>query len=1137
MQGPEVSLPDYKKAIDDMRLLLQAKGMPQPDNADLAIQFIYGLDRNRYDAYINALENDANMRGTELPQTMESAFLKASVYKTAGVRKDKSGNLQSVFVLCDDVKSNMQKDIAVPVPRQRTLPTATTAPKKSAATSAQQAPRYRATAAAATSATAAAAAAHKRPEKACYLCKEVGHIMSQCPHNPFNVNRALYTVVGELDDQDDYAVIEDEYSSTFITDEVCLTTFSKRKVYIDSQASRSVFCEKDLLKNIRAAKPYTMGGVNSKSPGLHVHEQGDFEDFGPVSYHVDAAANILSLPRLRDAGHLVEYDSELDLFVLDGKSRKYVFHRMRIAGEPLAVPHYACEMSLVATVADNERRFTVREVEKSRAATELLTRLGYASTRDGIALADKGIANCNITATDIRIAHTINGIQLGSLRGKTSKKKSAVSAAVAGRRVVQVEQICDVDLFFINNVVFLMGILSPLGLLLVACLSGRSAAVVGKGLLSFLSLLKSRNFDVVTLRCDGEGAVGKLAPDLQNEGVTVDTTAAGEHVPRAENGIKTIKQRVRAHSTSLPFVMTRLMLIYCVMFCVSRLNLLPSSTCLDHASPTEQFTGVKLDYKRDLRCGFGDYVQATVPDPDNSLKTRTQGCIAMLPTGNSTGSVKMYSLATKAVVKRNQFTVLPMPDLVIDHITEIALSEGITRESLEIDLPPQQSMTAEDRAVDDAAILSKLPSMMRIDGREPVVEDVDDNSESGDDTGATADTEDILPPSPLPSSVDPDPGRRLKRAPAWHADYALIMCSKDDAVRAELRKQLVLRQDWHDSDFAFTISVKAALRERGAEAMPVILAELQQMVDKKVWHGISTKGMSHAERKSIIRSSMFLKDKYFASGAFDRFKARLVAGGDQQDKGLYEDLSSPTAATTSVLTVAAIAAAEGRHVFVTDIGGAFLNASLQPTGVIVRMRLNQLMTTLLVQIDPSYAEFVEQDGTVVVELDKALYGCVEASLLWYRDLKDKLEGYGFVANPYDACVFNMTGASGSQITVVIHVDDLLSTCASADDLEAFAVFLKSMYKETRTNRGLVLDYIGMTFDFSVKGRVSVTMDNCINDILSGCGVTQVRATPGTSDLFDVREAPKVSIEDSKYFHSYVMKLMYLAKRVQSVQSV
>ena len=91
------------------------------------------------------------------------------------------------------------------------------------------------------------------------------------------------------------------------------------------------------------------------------------------------------------------------------------------------------------------------------------------------------------------------------------------------------------------------------------------------------------------------------------------------------------------------------------------------------------------------------------------------------------------------------------------------------------------------------------------------------------------------------------------------------------------------------------------MRERPAEARPVILSELQQMLDKGVWHGVKLSHLTHAERKAIIRSFMFLKDKYFASGVFKKFKARLVAGGDQQGKGLYENLSSPTAATSSVL--------------------------------------------------------------------------------------------------------------------------------------------------------------------------------------------------------------------------------------------
>ena len=126
----------------------------------------------------------------------------------------------------------------------------------------------------------------------------------------------------------------------------------------------------------------------------------------------------------------------------------------------------------------------------------------------------------------------------------------------------------------------------------------------------------------------------------------------------------------------------------------------------------------------------------------------------------------------------------------------------------------------------------------------------------------------------------------------------ILIYSEADESRAALRRHLLFRSNWIDKDFAFHISVRAALRERPEEARPVIMAELKQMVDKGVWHGIKVSGLSIAQRRAIIRSSMFLKDKYSASGVFDKFKARLVAGGDQQDKGLYENLSSPTAATS-----------------------------------------------------------------------------------------------------------------------------------------------------------------------------------------------------------------------------------------------
>jgi hypothetical protein len=176
--------------------------------------------------------------------------------------------------------------------------------------------------------------------------------------------------------------------------------------------------------------------------------------------------------------------------------------------------------------------------------------------------------------------------------------------------------------------------------------------------------------------------------------------------------------------------------------------------------------------------------------------------------------------------------------------------------------------------------------------------------------------------------VEADDGaRRNTTAGLSRADQA-VLATIHAADRQCLHAHLERRKHWHDTQAMLNVSMKAAIRERGEEARSVITAELAQLLDKQAWHGVHLKGLTKHERQSVIRSKMFLKDKLTATGVWERYKARLVAGGDMQDKTLYDNLSSPTASTTHVLSVAAIAACEGRKVMVIDIGGAFLHAKL-----------------------------------------------------------------------------------------------------------------------------------------------------------------------------------------------------------------
>ena len=327
-----------------------------------------------------------------------------------------------------------------------------------------------------------------------------------------------------------------------------------------------------------------------------------------------------------------------------------------------------------------------------------------------------------------------------------------------------------------------------------------------------------------------------------------------------------------------------------------------------------------------------------------------------------------------------------------------------------------------------------------------------------------------------------------------------------DSARRAIRRELEFRKHYHDTEYAFKMSVRAAMRDRPKDALPVIESELQQMHDdKSVWHGVHLRNLTKQQRRAIIRSSMFLKDKYFASGVFEKFKARLVAGGDQQDRSMYEDLAVPTAATANVFAMAALAAREKRVVKTVDIGGAYLNASMAESGVIVHMRLDKIMTTILVKIDPKFAEFVTEDGSSVVQLDKALYGCVEAAHLWYLMLREKLEAYGFEANPAEPCVFNKLNASGVQISLTLHVDDLLTTCTSETEIEIFLAYLRTQFPVISVHDGKMLSYLGMMFDFREEGAVYVTMQKTVDDVLEGCGVKTCRATPATDNLFVIRE--------------------------------
>ena len=153
-----------------------------------------------------------------------------------------------------------------------------------------------------------------------------------------------------------------------------------------------------------------------------------------------------------------------------------------------------------------------------------------------------------------------------------------------------------------------------------------------------------------------------------------------------------------------------------------------------------------------------------------------------------------------------------------------------------------------------------------------------------------------------------------------------------------------------------------------------------------------------------LSSLLFLKEKRTG-----KIKGRAcINGAPQRDYITKEEAASPTVSTESTFITAAIAAKEKRKVRCYDIPSAFVNTDVDED---VLMVLRGELADMMVQIAPQiYRKYVTVDrkGTPIlyVKLQKALYGLMRASLLFYRKLRKELEDYGFEINPYDPCVGN-----------------------------------------------------------------------------------------------------------------------------------
>ena len=130
-------------------------------------------------------------------------------------------------------------------------------------------------------------------------------------------------------------------------------------------------------------------------------------------------------------------------------------------------------------------------------------------------------------------------------------------------------------------------------------------------------------------------------------------------------------------------------------------------------------------------------------------------------------------------------------------------------------------------------------------------------------------------------------------------------------------------------------------------------------------------------------------------------------------------------------------------------------------------------------------------------------------------------------NPYDSCTFNKM-VMVSQLTIVFHVDDCKISHFKESVIEGLLEKLSSRFgNETplSVTRGAVHDYLGLTIDYSVKGKVKFYMFDYIEQILNEVepalmkGASVTPAGPTLNKMND--DEVKLSIDVADQFHRSV----------------